>query len=144
MIAKRLDQYSIYGNGQILTSFPDPYQSALKAHFILCEHPHPEKVLLIGGGISGIIKEILKHPVKTLHYVELDATLVGMGRKYLPSEDKMALRDPRVTIFLNDGRYYVKKCQEHYDVIILNLPDPSTALLNRFYTLNFFTEITRI
>lgn len=144
VIAQRLDQYSIYGNGQILTSFPDPYQSALKAHFILCEHPHPEKVLLIGGGISGIIKEILKHPVKTLHYVELDATLVEMGRKYLPSEDKMALQDPRVTIFLNDGRYYVKKCQEHYDVIILNLPDPSTALLNRFYTVNFFTEITRI
>jgi Spermidine synthase len=56
----------------------------------------------------------------------------------------MALQDPRVTIFLNDGRYYVKKCQEHYDVIILNLPDPSTALLNRFYTLNFFKEITRI
>ncbi|HPD61489.1 MAG TPA: hypothetical protein PKV48_07010, partial [Thermodesulfobacteriota bacterium] len=111
VIANRLDQYSIYGNGQILTSFPDTYQSALKAHFILCEHPNPEKVLLIGGGISSIIKEILKHPVKILHYVELDAALVDMGGKYLSSEDKMALHDPRVTIFLNDGRYYIKKCQ---------------------------------
>ncbi|WAC07027.1 MAG: hypothetical protein OS130_12410 [Thermodesulfobacteriota bacterium] len=144
VIAKRLDQYSLYGNGQIFTSFPDPYQSALKAHFILCEHPRPEKVLLIGGGISGIIKEILKHPVKTLHYVELDPTLVEMGKQYLPADDTMALKDPRVTIFLTDGRYYVKKCQECYDVIILNLPDPTTALLNRFYTLNFFREITRI
>ena len=144
VIAKQLDQYCMYGNGQIFTSFPDPYQSALKAHFILCQHPHPEKVLLIGGGISGIIKEILKHPVRTLHYVELDSSLVEVGKKYLPPEDKAAMHDPRVTIFLNDGRYYVKKCHERYDLIILNLPDPSTALLNRFYTLNFFTETTRI
>ena len=144
VVARRFDQYSIYGNGQILTSFPDPFQAALKAHFILCEHPNPEKVLLIGGGISGLIKEILKHPVKALHYVDLDATLVEIEKKYLPWEDNLALKNPRVKVFLSDGRYYVKKCREKYDLIIINLPDPSTALLNRFYTLNFFQEITKI
>ena len=143
-IGKRIDQYSIYGNGQILTSFPDPHQSALKAHFILCEHPHPDKVLLIGGGISGIIKEILKHPVKTLHYVELDSTLIKIAEKYLPDEDKKSWHHPRVKIFVSDGRYYIKKCSEQYDLIILNLPDPSTAMLNRFYTLNFFKEIAKV
>ncbi|MCX8011654.1 MAG: hypothetical protein N3A64_00655, partial [Desulfobacterota bacterium] len=144
VVGKMADQYSLYGNGQVITSFPDPYQAALKAHFILCEHPHPDNVLLIGGGISGIIKEILKHPVKVLHYVELDPTLIKIGLKYLPEEDKVTFCDPRVKIFFTDGRRYVKKCSEQYDLIILNLPDPSTAMLNRFYTLNFFQEIAKI
>ena len=144
MVGKMSDQYSIFGNGQYLTSFPDPFQTAIQAHFILSQHPHPENVLLIGGGIGGFISEILKHPVKTLHYVELDAKLIQIARKYLPQEDEKAFSAPGVKIFLSDGRYFVKKCRGKYDVIIIHLPDPSTAMLNRFYTLDFFQETARI
>jgi len=144
MVAKMSDQYSIYGNGQYLASFPDPFQSATRAHFILTQHPHPETVLLIGGGTGGLIKEILKHPVKTLHYVELDAKLIQVIQKYSPLQDKKAFQDPRVQIFWSDGRHYVKKCRKKYDLIILQLPDPSTAMLNRFYTLDFFQETANI
>jgi len=144
VIAKISDQYSIYGNGQYFASFPDPFHSAIQAHFILSQHPHPETVLLIGGGISGLMSEILKHPVKALHYVELDAKLVHIAQKYLPLESKEALSDPRVQIFLSDGRYYVKSCHDKYDMIIVHLPEPSTAMLNRFYTVDFFQETANI
>jgi len=144
VVAKIADQYNIYGNGQYLASFPNPFQTATQAHFILSQHPHPEKVLLIGGGIGGMVREILKHPVKTLHYVELDAKLIQIARKYLPQEDEKAFSAPGVKIFLSDGRYFVKKCRDKYDVIIIHLPDPSTAMLNRFYTLDFFQETARI
>jgi spermidine synthase len=144
VIAKMSEQYSIYGNGQYFGSFPDPFHSALQAHFVLSQHPHPEDVLLIGGGVSGIISEILKHPVKALHYVELDAALIGVAQQYLPPENKEALSDPRVKIFLRDGRYYAKQCRHKYDLVIVHVPEPSTAMLNRFYTLDFFRETASI
>ncbi|MFH0811465.1 MAG: fused MFS/spermidine synthase [Pseudomonadota bacterium] len=144
VVARMAAQYSIYGNGQHVASFPDPFQSAMKAHFILSQHPDPEKVLLIGGGISELITEILKHPVKTLHYVELDANLLHVARKYLYEQNIKPYDDSRVQVFSQDGRYYVKRCKEKYDLVIINLPDPSTAMLNRFYTLDFFHEISTI
>jgi len=144
VIAKMSEQYSIYGNGQYFASFPDPFESAIQAHFILSQHPHPDSVLLIGGGVPGVLREILKHPVKVVHYVELDAELIEVVQKYLPLEDKEALSDPRVHVFLNDARYFIKQRRYTYDMVLVLLPEPSTAMLNRFYTVDFFREITRI
>ncbi|MBN2467427.1 MAG: hypothetical protein JXD19_04680 [Deltaproteobacteria bacterium] len=144
VVGKLADQYSMYGNGQHLASFPDPYQSAMKAHFILSQHPQPDDILLIGGGFGGLLPEILKHPVKRVHCVELDAKLLETARDYLSPEDNNALNDSRVKVFVSDGRFYVKTCSVPYDLIIINLPDPSTALLNRYYTVDFYKEIRRI
>jgi spermidine synthase len=137
-------QYSIFGNGQYISSFPDKYRSAIQAHLFLCQHPHPQKVLLVGGGMEGVIREILKYPINKLDYVEIDPRLIQTVSKYLLPEDKKALRDKRVQVFYSDGRYFVKESLEKYDLIILNFPDPSTAMLNRFYTVDFFKEVKRI
>jgi spermidine synthase len=144
VVATKEDQYSLFSNGQYMLSFPDPYQSAVFAHFLLSQHSHPHKVLLVGGGVAGTIGEILKHPVTLLHYVELDPRLIEASLPFLPLEDRKALEDKRVEVFYTDGRYYTKNAKEKYDMIILNLPDPSTAMLNRFYTLEFFEEIKEI
>ena len=108
------------------------------------QHPNPRHVLLIGGGAEGLIGEILKHPIETLDYVELDPKLLILLDPYLSSEAKQALNDPRVSTFYADGRYYVKQTDRFYDIVILNLPDPTNAMLNRFYTLEFFQELRRI
>ncbi|MBW1838391.1 MAG: hypothetical protein JRI49_00520, partial [Deltaproteobacteria bacterium] len=130
VIATKEDQYSFFSNGQYVLSFPDPYQSAVFAHLTLSQHPRPRKVLLVGGGIAGITKEILKYPITLLHYVELDPRMIEAYRPHLPPEDKKALKDKRVEVFFTDGRYYIKTTKEKYDLVILNLPDPSTAMLN--------------
>lgn len=144
VVAKKEDQYSLFSNGQYMLSFPDPYDSAVFAHFTLSLHPYPRKVLLVGGGLAGIIKDMLKHPVTMLYYVELDPRLIEASLPFLPKEDRDALKDKRVEVFSTDGRYYIKNAQETYDMIILNIPDPSTAMLNRFYTLEFFEEVKEI
>ena len=143
-LARQEAQYSLFGNGQWISSFPDDYQSASLAHFLLTEHPDPQDVLLIGGGVEGIIKEILKHPVSRLDYVEIDPKLIDTALPYLPPQDQEALRDKRVKVFYADGRYLVKMTVQKYDEIIINLPDPSTAMLNRYYTVDFFQEAKRI
>ncbi|NIS62580.1 MAG: hypothetical protein GTO13_18310, partial [Proteobacteria bacterium] len=101
--------------------------------------------LLVGGGISSSLAEILKHPtVSRVDYVELDPTLIALGRRLLPREATAAMDDPRVHIIHTDGRKYIKTTQSRYDVVLVNLPDPMTAQLNRFYTVEFFQEARRI
>jgi spermidine synthase len=142
VIGVRGDQYSVFGNGQFNFAFPDEYENAQIAHLIMTQHPAPKRVLLIGGGMGGLIREMLKHPIEELDYVELDPALTESIKKYLPPEEKEALSDKRVKIFHADGRYYVKKAKnkKKYDLIFVNIPDPSTAFLNRFYTAQFFKE----
>lgn len=138
-VTKREDQYSVFTNGLYAFSVPDRSTSEMAAHFPLIEHPGPEHVLLIGGGSSGQLREVLKHPVKSVDYVELDPLVIGLARRHIPPDG--ALEDPRVNIITEiDGRLFIKRAGRRYDVIIVNLPEPHTAQLNRFYTREFYSE----
>jgi len=143
-LGRQADQYVLFTNGQYTTAFPDEYEAAATAHFIMVQHPSPSSLLLIGGGAEGLIKEILKHPVNTLDYVELDSKLPELLMPYLSPEDREAFNDPRVSVHYTDGRYYVKHTRHRYDMVILNLPDPNSALGNRLYTQEFFQEVHTI
>jgi spermidine synthase len=109
-------------------------------HFPLLEHPRPRTILLIGGGAGGSLREALKHPVDQVRYVELDPALIEAARSQLPPGDRAAFDDPRAVVTLVDGRLYVKTSNQRFDVIIVDLPEPSTGQLNRFYTEEFFRE----
>jgi spermidine synthase len=114
------------------------------AHFPLLAHPDPREVLLVGGGVAGDVREILKHPAARLTYVELDPLLIEAARTHLPPEDGAVLDDPRVTLILTDGRLYVKQANRTFDVVVLDLPEPATGALNRFYTREFFEEVRAV
>jgi spermidine synthase len=142
VLGREAGQYSVFASGQYVFSFPNPYEYGPIAHLVMLEHPAPKRVLLIGGGMGGLLSEMLKYPLEEIHYVELDPKLLGIARAYLPEEERKALEDARVRVFYLDGRYFVKQArgQYSYDLIFINMPDPSTASLNRFYTLEFFNE----
>ena len=141
-IGRQSQQYSIYINGQYASAFPNEYEYAQVAHLVMAQHPSPKHVLLIGCGLGGFLSEMLLYPIEKLDYVELDQNLLHTAEKYLTPSDKQALTDRRVTVYHQDGRYYVKNTsiKNHYDIILINIPDPSTAFLNRFYTLEFYKE----
>lgn len=144
VLAEAGGQYSIFLNGTLLSSYPDEYQAALKAHLFLSQHPKPGHVLLVGGSAGGLLKEVLKHPVLSVDCVELDPEIIRTIIPCLKAEDRKALGDSRVTVFYMDGRLYVKKAEKKYDLIIVDVPDPSTAFLNRLYTIDFFSEVRKI
>jgi spermidine synthase len=130
---------SIYDNGVILANVPDEAAAEEAVHYALLEHPAPKKILLIGGGANGSVVQVLKHPtVERVDYVELDPTLIDMARQFFPAQSAPFLTDRRVHIHYADGRLYLKTSRDQFDVIILDLPDPQTAQLNRFYTAEFF------
>lgn len=143
-VVKDKEQISFYENGLLLFSYPASFSSEEAIHFALSEHPNPQKLLLIGGGLGGSLSEALKYNNLKIDYVELDSKLIKLAREYLPSKEAGLFSNPNVNLHLLDGRLFVKNEKEKYDVIILNLPDPSNLQLNRFYTVEFFASIKKI
>ena len=135
--------HSIYSDGSILGNAPDPAAAEEAVDYALLEHPAPRRVLLIGGGVTGGVAEALKHPsVTQLDYVELDPELIRLARRYVP-EQAAAFTDPRVRVHLADGRRFLMGASQKWDAIVVDVPDPQTAQLNRFYTVEFFRAAPR-
>ena len=142
-VTKTDKQISFFSNGLHNFTVPDKLSQEEAVHFSMLQHQQPKEILLIGGGIGGLVSEILKYPINYIDYVELDPLIVEMGDKYL-SETKYAIKEnSKVNVINIDGRLWIKKADRKYDVIIINIPNPFTAQLNRFYTLEFFQELKR-
>jgi spermidine synthase len=138
-------QRSFYENGVIIFSSSDIMNAEESVHFALLEHPDPKNILLLGGGINGGINQALKHKsIKEIDYVELDPAIIEIGRKYLSKEDLPPFNNKNINIYNVDARFFIKRCPKKYDVIIANFPDPSNAQINRFFTLEFFQEISNV
>lgn len=143
LIVKRGEDYSLFNNGLHLYTIPDKLNSEEAVHLALLEHQDPKRVLLIGGGVGGLIGEILKHRVEKVDYVELDPSIIKMSVKNLPENYYKALGDPRVSINNMDGRFFVKNSKDLYDCVIIHTGDPYTAENNRYYTSEFFNEVKK-
>lgn len=135
---------TLYETGLAAGTVPDPASAEESVHYALLQHPWPRHLLLIGGGWQGALGEALKHPsLERVDYVELDPAVLRVAERQFAGAWLAARNDPRVRVHALDGRLYVRRARERYDVIIVNLPEPETAQLNRFYTLEFFREAAR-
>lgn len=132
------DQISIYASGLLVLSSPDPAAAEAPVHFAMLQKPGARKVLLVGGGAGGGLGEVLKYRDASVDYVELDPGIIQMAEAVLRKGERASLRDPRVRVRTGDGLKFLRGSSERYDVIILNLPEPATAQINRFYTREFF------
>ncbi|OPX19516.1 MAG: hypothetical protein BZ151_08840 [Desulfobacca sp. 4484_104] len=135
-------QVNFFENHLWYFSYPDPLNAETRVQYGLLQHPQPQRVLLIGGGMGGAVAQILQTPSLTaLDYVELDPRLISLAQQVLPRDATQSLRDPRVRLIHQDGRRFIKYTDSTYDLILLCLPEPKNAMLNRFYTREFFQEI---
>ena len=93
-------------------------------HVPLFTHPDPKRVLVIGGGDGGTVREILKHPeVEEVHLVEIDGQVIEVCREYLPQLAR-SLDDPRVTVHVTDGIKFVNEHTAAFDAILVDSTDP--------------------
>ena len=107
-----------------LTSFDEFAYHEMMAHLPFYTHPCPEKVLVIGGGDGGVLRELAKHPeLKELHICEIDADVIAACRKFLP-ETACGFDDPRVQIHIGDGSKFVQEHKNEFDIIIVDSTDP--------------------
>lgn len=120
-----------YGNmltldGMVMTTEKDEYvYHEMISHIPMLTHPNPERVLVIGGGDGGTVREILKHDnVKEVVMVEIDGVVIDACKEHLPSIAS-ALNHPKLTLLVDDGLKYIDDCDANaFDLIIVDSTDP--------------------
>lgn len=87
-----------------------------------------QQALVIGGGDGGTARQLLKYAsLQSVHVAELDAQVVAMARPHLPRIHQGAFDDPRLQLHIGDGREFLLAAQHCYDLIVLDLTEPSGA-----------------
>jgi len=99
------------------------YYHEMLVHPALCSHARPAKVLIIGGGDGGALREVLKHPVKKAWLVEIDGQVIEACREHFPWL-RSTFRDPRAELVVADGNVFIDKARETFDVILVDSSDP--------------------
>jgi spermidine synthase len=143
-LLRKENQVSVFTNGLWLFSQPDRLSAEHMAHLPLLQHPHPKAILVLGGGMAGLLEELLKQPgIRNIDYVEPDPDFIGLVKPHLSPDMDASLQHPRIRLFHQDPRIFMGRAHARYDVILMNVGDPITAQMNRFYTKEFFTHVRR-
>lgn len=143
-VLKLREQTNVYSSGRFQFSYPDPQTEELRTHLPMSIHPSPFHILVIGGS-PAVLRELLKYPVSKIDFLEIDPKIIDVSWRLLGVEDREVLKDKRARIITEDARRFVKRLHTaDYDLVILNLPEPSTANINRFYTTDFFAEVKAV
>ncbi|MCK4947447.1 MAG: polyamine aminopropyltransferase [Candidatus Aureabacteria bacterium] len=131
-------------DGVVQTTEKDEFiYHEMLTHVPLLTHGNPKKILLIGAGDGGILRETLKHPVDEVVMVEIDRAVVDFSKKYLRPICKNAFSDKRLKLVIDDGAKFVKKTDEKFDVVIIDSTDP-VGPAKCLFTLGFFKGVSRI
>ena len=140
-VTKRGEQFTFFVNGfpYITTPVPDIASIEDFVHFPMLFHDKPESVLILSGGAGGMIREILKYPVKRVDYVELDPLLLRLVQKFSTPLTQSELSDQRVKIHYMDSRLFVNRTQDRFDMIFIGLPAPQELQTNRLFSSEFFS-----
>lgn len=103
-------------------------------------HPAPKQALIVGGGDGGACKEILKHAsIERVVLAELDVGVIDMAKKHLYAIHRDALDNERVDIRIGDGLDYVRQHTRQFDLIYLDLTDP-TGIAEALYAPDFYAD----
>lgn len=138
VVTETAGQYNFLENGVAWFSTHNLEAVEETVHYAMAQRPDARRVLLISGGVSGTARELLKYPAQ-VDYVELDPLVLRAAREFLPG----TLDDPRIEVIPTDGRFWLRRTDRRYDVILVDVPDPSTSQINRFYTREFYAEAKR-
>ncbi|MFC0226425.1 polyamine aminopropyltransferase [Serratia aquatilis] len=97
----------------------------MMTHVPLLAHGQARKVLIIGGGDGGMLREVSRHKeVEQITMVEIDAGVVAFCRQYLPNHHAGSFDDPRFKLVIDDGVNFVNQTDDKFDVIISDCTDP--------------------
>jgi len=125
------------------TEADEKYYHEPLVHCAMFSHANPKNVLIIGAGDGGVLREVVKHPVKTIELVEIDKEVMELTKRYIPEFAGDAWGDPRLKVYIDDGAAFVKRTKKKYDVIILDTPDPMGPALSLFKT-TFYINCKKI
>ena len=136
VITKSGDQYTLFENSVPIAVTADIAAIEEDVHYAMVQHPRPENILMLSGNLGGMVNELDKYPIRHADFVELDPGINRIREKYMPIPDM-----PWLNMVHMDGRRFLTTTESRYDVILASLPSPGSAMLNRYYTAEFFSEV---
>jgi spermidine synthase len=135
VISQQSGQLNFYENGMLLFSSGNAISNEENVHYAMIQNPAPGNVLLISGGFAGTLKEILKYTPDRIDYFEMNPALITIATRYT-----LQHTHPAVRIHAADARKFIRHITGQYDIVLVNLPPPSTLQLNRYYSVEFINE----
>ncbi len=131
-------------DGVVQTSEADEfYYHEMLTHPAMMAHGHVKDVLIIGGADGGVLREVLKHPIRKAVLVDIDDELIELCRTLLPTIWAGAGEDPRTVNAPGDGVKFVAETKDKFDLIIVDSTDPMGPGEGLF-RLPFFRNCQRI
>jgi spermidine synthase len=135
----------VYGDGYVMfgTTEDDNMWAEALVHIPMVVAKEPQRILMIGGGGGITTREVLRHgQVKEITVVDIDAIMMDLGKtlKPLVEFNKGSLNNPKVQTIIQDGREFVEKQQKKWDVILIDIPEPSNQALalGKLYSREFY------
>ena len=127
-----------YGDGRGTAGTWTVNEDRAYGHLPMLLHQDPRKILQITFGVGNSLSAVLQHPVDEVACVELSPGVIAAA-PYFSETNRDALDDPRVTLEIEDGRNYLLRSTEKYDVIRLDPPELHTRGIVNLYTREFLT-----
>jgi spermidine synthase len=137
-VTRAAGQISVFENDAL--SFESEGTAAEEfAHLAAIQHPSPGSMLVLGGGIEGLVMELLVHRPERIDYVELNGRLLDLLIPHLPEGIRHSLEDEAVAITVADPRNFLDR-EVSFDLMLIGMPEPDSGQANRFYTREFFSR----
>jgi len=113
----------LYGSLMVCDNDNNSYNEMI-THVPLFAHPAPKQVLIVGGGDCGALTEAVKHPeVERCTMCEIDKAVVQASEKHFPHLTR-GLTDPRAKVVFEDGKTFLDRGRNQFDIVLLDLSDP--------------------
>jgi spermidine synthase len=123
-----------------ITEKDEFFYHEMLVHPVMHAHPDPKKVIVIGGGDGGTVREVLKHDtVEKVYFIEIDEEVINVSKKFFPTV-ACSIDDKRVEIKCMDGAEFVKERKGDIDVIIVDSTD-IVGFAKSLFTVEFFKSV---
>ncbi len=111
-------------DGLVQTTEKDEFfYHEMLVHPAFLSHPEPKNVLIIGGGDGGALKEVLRYPVESVCFVEIDSQVIEVSQEYFPWLSP-CLRDERTELIIADGTEFIEQTNRTFDVVCVDSSEP--------------------
>jgi len=139
LYGKYYSQWIAVREGSAVEALPDESSAGRIAAISLCQNPEAKRVLVIGSGL-GLCYQFLQLPqIETISWAHCDNEYVQQVDIFIPPELKIV--DERLYHLDGDIRSLLPGKRRYYDIVIVNLPDATSSVLNRYYTHGFYRQV---
>jgi len=136
-VQKDQEQFTLFVGGVPMFGTQNLSMAEETIHYPLSQLPRVQNILLISAE-GGMMTELEKYRPASIDYVELDPKVAEVEFRF-----KMIKKIPGLKVIHQDGRAYLADSNKIYDAIIVNLSEPDTYQINRFFTDRFFNLARR-